>query len=195
MYTTRCDKGQVWDGSSCIGTRQTTTWNNGSQNWTTTGYTSFITGRTNTENLAILVDAGSPYKAAQYCADLIENGHNDWYLPAKDEFNQLWLNFGSGKTHTSVGNFDVSGQYYWSSSEYSNYTVYSWYQRLSDGYQTANWKNGAYLLRCVRRLCRFDRKWTQRLVPASKRRIQSVMAQFWKWKTHTSVGNFDVSGQ
>ena len=93
---------------------------------------------------------GSPTKAAQYCADLIENGHNDWYLPAKkDEFNQLWLNFGSGKTHTSVGNFDVSGQSHYSSSEYSS--QHGWLQRLSDGYQWATGKYDARLLRCVRK--------------------------------------------
>ena len=142
MYTTRCDKGQVWDGSSCIGTRQTTTWNNGS--WNTTGYTSSITGK-NTENLAILADAGSP-KVAQYCADLIEMDTTTGTCQQR-RFNQLWLNFGSGKTHTSVGNFDVSGQTYWSSSEY-NYQ-YAWIQRLSDGYQ-GNRKSYGYLLRCVR---------------------------------------------
>jgi hypothetical protein len=171
MYTTPCDAGQYWNGSSCsacttglwsgsgstCGTTYSSsnhaTWNNGTSNWTTTGYTSQTTGKANTAGLYALVDAGSPYNAADYCATLPAFGHSDWYLPALNEVAVLYAN------KTVIGNFDitdgntaVSGAYpglYWSSSEYAN--AYSYTQRFSDGFQTTINKTSLLSLRCVRR--------------------------------------------
>ncbi len=143
MYTTRCDVGQTWSGSACTGTRLTKTWNNGTTNWTTTGYTSATTGRANTTGIAALSDAGSPHYAAQYCDALSANGRSDWYLPAKDELNVMYTN------KTAIGSFLVDGTYYWSSSEYNNNDA--WIQRFSDGYQGYYYKSNNYLVRCARR--------------------------------------------
>jgi hypothetical protein len=49
--------------------------------------------------------------AAQVCADLVLNGYSDWFLPSKDELNQLSLQA------VAVGGFQ-QGLNYWSSSEY-----------------------------------------------------------------------------
>jgi hypothetical protein len=52
--------------------------------------------------------------------------------------------------NSSIGNFNTSGNWYWSSTENGN--AYAWSQRFSDGTQnhTAS-KNNNYLVRCARR--------------------------------------------
>jgi hypothetical protein len=99
------------------------------------------TGRANTAILAAATDAGAPYKAAKYCADLVAYGKSDWYLPSADELNVLYQH------RASIGGF--STDVYWSSSEQWEDTVRM--QDFSDGYQgTITTKNDADKIRCVR---------------------------------------------
>ncbi len=144
MFTTRCDYGQTWDGSNCTGTRSGLSWNNGTSNYTTTGYTSAATGKSNSAGIAALTDAGSPHIAAQYCENLNTNGRTDWYLPALAELNVMYIN------KVAIRNFDVPTGGYWSSTEDTNASAY--YERFSDGAQpTTSKNNGTALVRCVRR--------------------------------------------
>ncbi len=76
--------------------------------------TSIGTGGQNT--LDILAGCSETGIAAQICATLVLNGYDDWYLPSKDELYKLYLN------RAAIGNF--SGDYYWSSSECSNWDVW-----------------------------------------------------------------------
>ncbi len=55
--------------------------------------------------------------AAQVCASLVLNGYSDWYLPSKEELNQLFLQKGA------VGGFH--DKEYWSSSEYDAKNAWS----------------------------------------------------------------------
>ena len=144
MFTTRCDLGQTWDGTNCTGSRTSLQWNNGTGNWTTTGYSSNATGKSNSAGIAALVDAGSPHMAAQTCESLNLNGKTDWYLPALQELNVLYT------SKAVIRNFDTSGAVYWSSTESNNNTLAS-NERFSDGYQASYSKLNAYLVRCVRR--------------------------------------------
>jgi hypothetical protein len=143
MFTTRCDAGQTWDGSNCTGSRTAMSWNNGTSNWITTGFTSAVTGKSNSSSLNGLSDAASPYAGAAYCESLNINGKTDWYLPALSEVNVLYSN------KAVIRNFDTSGTYYWSATEASNDVA--WVERFSDGYQGGTSKSSAYLVRCVRR--------------------------------------------
>ena len=66
--------------------------------------------------------------AARICYDLILNGYNDWFLPSKDEMNQMYLQ------KNIIGGF-VNNDY-WSSSEVSAWAA--WCQNFGTGVQTNN---------------------------------------------------------
>jgi predicted GIY-YIG superfamily endonuclease len=138
MFTTRCDYGQTWDTgtSACVNGRVSLVW--AAYN-TVTGYTSSITGRTNSAGLAAL---GAGYSAALACENLTVNGKDDWYLPAKDELNILVSNA------TAIGHFLTDGNWYKSSTE-ADYNV-SWIQRFSDSGQYQSPKTDTAYVRCVR---------------------------------------------
>ena len=78
--------------------------------------------------------------AKKACSDLRENSHSDWYLPSKNELNQLYLN------RSTVGGFAPFG--YWSSTESS--AVYAWGQGFGSGFQDSYYKDGMWWVRPVR---------------------------------------------
>ncbi len=61
--------------------------------------------------------------AARICNDLVLNGYSDWFLPSKDELNQMYLH------KDAIGGF--ASEHYWSSSEYSANNA--WYQSFANG--------------------------------------------------------------
>ncbi len=156
MFVTRCDAGMAWNGSACTGTRVSLPWNDGN----TSGYvdTSLTNcgaapcagvpdGRTDTAVL-ITEDSNSgvagiqPHQEAQYCADLIINGYDDWYLPSLYEMNTIY------SQRTAIGNFNSSLMYP-SSTEYVSSST--WAVRGNDGYLLGVTKQSVAAIRCARR--------------------------------------------
>jgi uncharacterized protein (TIGR02145 family) len=82
--------------------------------------------------------------AARLCGDLVLNGYSDWYLPSKDELNQLYV------YKDVIGGF--VNEIYWSSSEYTGYYpwLFAWDQSFANGYQAGTWKSESYHIRAVR---------------------------------------------
>lgn len=66
--------------------------------------------------------------AAVYASEYSVNGFSDWFLPSKDELNELYEN------QTLIGG--VLTGYYWSSSEFD--AGYAWLQNFSTGIQDDN---------------------------------------------------------
>ena len=95
-------------------------------------------GKTNTED--IVNKLGSGNYAARICYDLVLGGHDDWFLPSKDELNELY------KQRDIVGSFESSN--YWSSSESS--ADYAWTQHFYSGSQYDGGKNLGVRVRAVR---------------------------------------------
>jgi len=150
MYVTRCDAGMTWDGLNCTGARSLLSWNDGNTNYVDTGFLSEITGKTNTTNIATLdsnaVLAGNqPHIAVEHCNDLNQNGQTDWYLPALQELNLIYSN------KDVIGNFDTSGQHYWTSTERTWNDTPAWSQDFSDGTQNFETANITNTVRCARR--------------------------------------------
>jgi len=81
-----CDAGQTWNGTACEGTRlQRRFFTSSTGN--PTGVCASAAGTTDScrngaLNTATLVAASPNYEAAHYCANLVQDGHDDWFLPA-----------------------------------------------------------------------------------------------------------------
>lgn len=79
--------------------------------------------------------------AARICNDLVLNGYSDWFLPSKDEQDQMY------EQKNVIGGF--TSTWYWSSSETGPSTA--WYQFFSNGYQYGYSKSDAtFYVRAIR---------------------------------------------
>ncbi|MDF1699075.1 MAG: DUF1566 domain-containing protein [Saprospiraceae bacterium] len=70
--------------------------------------------------------------AAKLCDDLVIGMYDDWFLPSKDELNEMYINLEAN----GFGGF--SSTFYWSSTEYSN--NWAWWQSFSNGNQAYYFK-------------------------------------------------------
>ena len=115
------------------------TWYNGMDTVTHAIGTGIGSGAANTDS--IIVNQGSGTYAAMVCGKLVINGYTDWYLPSKDELNELYTN------RVIVGGFDPVATY-WTSSEtdVSN----AWSQFFGDGSQAIQPKLSTFNVRPVR---------------------------------------------
>jgi hypothetical protein len=98
-------------------------------------------GTGNQNTIDILNGCTTPGIAAHICDTLTLGGYNDWFLPSKDELNEMYLN------KAAIGGF-ANFQYYWSSTEYN--ILNAWIQGFDDGYQNYASKNFNYYVRAVR---------------------------------------------
>ena len=118
--------------------RQLTWWNG---TFITTGATGTVigTGKANTKTIVLAQGKPGPY-AALACSKYKRNGFTDWYLPSKDELNELY------KQKNVVGVF-VNG-YYWSSSQGSSNLA--WEQDFYSGSQSDSATNHPDNVRAIR---------------------------------------------
>jgi len=104
---------------------EATWWNPLNGLYTTTGTARGIgKGKANTRKI-ILSQGDSGIYAARECWRSKRSGYKDWFLPSKDELNELY------KQKSLVGGF--ANVFYWSSSEASS--DYAWDQYFYDGHQ------------------------------------------------------------
>ncbi len=76
--------------------------------------------------LIVSADREDTDSAARLCADLLEGGYGDWYLPSKGELNLMYTNLHLN----SEGGFNEFG-IYWSSSEVTS--SQAWRQYFNNG--------------------------------------------------------------
>lgn len=97
------------------------------------------TGIANTRKIVSAQGVSGNY-AAIYCSKSKRSGYTDWFLPSKDELNELY------KQKNVVGGFaDFT---YWSSSENGNFLAET--QDFSFGFQGTNPKDFVYYVRAIR---------------------------------------------
>ena len=81
--------------------------------------------------------------AAALCLNLTLGGYSDWFLPSKDELNEIYVNLYS----QGIGGF--ASDSYWSSTEYNNGSA--WKQHfLNGGDQSNGGKDSGYYVRAIR---------------------------------------------
>ena len=110
------------------------------------------TGRANTTAIVgqTVGDEHCTRGAAYLCDNLVEGGHDDWYLPSRDELNQLYV------SQSAIGGFNPTGYYayYWSSSEgvgeLDPSLSIAWGQYFYDGRQFTDYKTNIHAVRAVR---------------------------------------------
>ncbi len=86
--------------------------------------------------------------AAAMCANLIFNGFDDWFLPSKDELNEMYTKIGQGASapNTNIAKFDDFP--YWSSTQYNINAAY--YQNFLNSNQGPENKFVPYRVRAIR---------------------------------------------
>ena len=104
--------------------------------------TAIGTGAQNTVDM----DAGCTSGAGQEAADYVAGGYSDWFLPSKNELNEMY-------TYSLVGGFNTAtygfaSDAYWSSSQ--TIAVSAWFQDLVNGDQDDGDKVNALRVRPVR---------------------------------------------
>ena len=114
-------------------------WSNGSLIATGATLTAIVTGQANTAKI-VQVQGNTGSYAAKLCKDLNLNGYNDWFLPSKDEFMELYEN------RELIGGF--SEEWYWTSSEENGNTAHA--QHIGFGNRGEFSKNNTHRVRAVR---------------------------------------------
>jgi hypothetical protein len=111
-------------------------------NSTPIGANSMTDGQANTNTITTL--GSSDYEAAYHCQDMVYGGYNDWFLPARDELQNLYTN------RSSLGGFVTSvGGRYWSSTEEDDNNSY--HVDFNTGVAAFDGKDNVYYVRCVRK--------------------------------------------
>jgi hypothetical protein len=89
---------------------------------------------------------GTLNSAARLCANYTYGGYSDWFLPSKDELNQIYLQA------DKIGGIDKT-DLYWSSTEYQGKTItdqnIAWLQLFIDGSYREARKNELYRVRAI----------------------------------------------
>ena len=99
------------------------------------------TGKSNTVAIVNQGNSNPDTCAAKYCDDFTYGGYSDWFLPSKDELNQMYVN----RVALNTG---FSAVAYWSSSEVNANS--SWLQNMSTGFQANFFKSSTFYVRPVR---------------------------------------------
>jgi hypothetical protein len=106
-------------------------------------------------NSCLINDVNHP--AAQFCRTLRIAGHDDWYLPSRDELMIIWMALGPNRKKTpdafkadAPEAFETT--WYWSSTEHASYSGFAWFVGFYGGYQFYNLKHYGFGVRAVRRL-------------------------------------------
>lgn len=109
--------------------------------------TAIGTGKANTELIVNGCSWVENPHAAQVCADLVLNGYSDWYLPSKDELNQLYLQ------KAAVGGFH--DKQYWSSSECNAENAWAVFIYIGSWRQTNKMRVSYITMYCTRAIRAF----------------------------------------
>ncbi|MBT8131400.1 MAG: DUF1566 domain-containing protein [Gammaproteobacteria bacterium] len=104
------------------------------------------TGAANTDSIVMNACSTAGNEAAEVASAYSNNGLTDWFLPSKDELNEIYLQIGQGGDGANEGGF--AGVIYWSSSEINSFNA--WIQNFNFGNQASFNKSNFSRVRAVR---------------------------------------------
>jgi hypothetical protein len=108
-------------------------------------YTAIGTGSANTDKIIAQNGAGITY-AAGLARAYTDGTYHDWYLPSKDELNELYLN------RVAIGGFNTTPSYdrYWYYSSSESDPGFAWFCGFNDGTWASYHKLNPAQVRAVR---------------------------------------------
>lgn len=109
---------------------------------TATNATSTALGNGDENSELIVSTTGNGNYAAFECENLFLNGHDDWFLPSKEELNLIYQEKAAGKIN------GLNADFYWTSSETSS--TGAWSQSFMNGANSSAHKSGNYGVCAVR---------------------------------------------
>ena len=167
MCTTNCKyleaAPSTWSGGSSDPSRHWATNINSNRTTAVTGARGTAMGTGYKNSLAIVAQTGNvaASSAAVAAREYSGGSKNDWFLPSKDELNQMckwargiaWTSNAtvcdsSGAINSGSGASGFVANVYWSSSE--NFDYLAWGQFFNDGFQNSTGKENPFYLRPVR---------------------------------------------
>ena len=112
--------------------------------------TAIGTGQQNTDD--IINGCTTSGIAANICDTLTLGGYSDWFLPSKDELNEMYLNLYLQGLGGFVVNSEIGSARYWSSTEYNSSSawVQLFYDTSTDGFPIENGKDNLSYVRAIR---------------------------------------------
>ena len=108
------------------------------------------TGQQNT--IDILAGCSQASIAAIICDTLTLGGYSDWFLPSKEELNEMYLNLYIQGLGSFVVNSGIGSARYWSSTQYNRNSAWTqqFYDTSTDGFQAENGKDNLGYVRAIR---------------------------------------------
>lgn len=124
----------------------------GGINWSctfiVTGASGTAIGAGLANTIAIIANHGAGTYAANLCDNYTVGSYSDWFLPSKDELNEMYLNkVAIDSAVIENGGTAFENYNYWSSTELDENN--SWDQNFTNGAQNSISKFSAYLVRAV----------------------------------------------
>ena len=103
-------------------------------------------------SVAIVTQSGHTASASQQCLELAFAGYDDWYLPAKNELNQMYINKAViDSTSAANGGEAMESVGYWSSTEQETDASEAWNQSFfGAGTQQSDSKSAPFHARAIR---------------------------------------------
>ena len=124
-------------------------WYNGSNGYLGITATAIGTGAANTTAIISAQGATETSYAAGLARAYTVGSYTDWFLPSKDELNQMYtLKATINNTASANGGSNLGIGYYWSSTEDDNNNA--WPQNMRYGSSPTNPKNYTNAVRAVR---------------------------------------------
>ena len=113
------------------------------EEWSLSGPKTINTGTaigTGKENTRLILATGGDTPAAKACVEYSNNGKTDWFLPSKDELNEMY----KGRSYLGI-----SSEWYWSSSQ-GTVWYNAWLQDFKSGRALDVKQDSSCIIRAVR---------------------------------------------